>query len=77
MPQISYIPQVKNNVILKINQEFDTLNVVQNFYNNYAKESGFATRAHSSKRNGDKEIVRKEYVCYKEGHSVHKKPCRK
>ncbi|XP_058198431.1 protein FAR1-RELATED SEQUENCE 5-like [Rhododendron vialii] len=72
--QIPYIPQVKNDVIPKINQEFDTLDVVQNFYNNYAKESGFGTRAHSSRRNGDKQVIRKDYVCCKEGKLVPKKP---
>ncbi|XP_058181248.1 protein FAR1-RELATED SEQUENCE 5-like [Rhododendron vialii] len=72
--QIPYIPHVKNDVISRINQEFDTLDAVQNFYNNYAKESGFGTRAHSNRKNGDKQVIRKKYVCCKEGKSVPKKP---
>ncbi|XP_058202922.1 protein FAR1-RELATED SEQUENCE 5-like [Rhododendron vialii] len=72
--QIPCIPQVKNDVIPKIKQEFDTLDAIQNFYNNYAKKLGFGTRARSSRRNGDKQIIRKEYVCCKEGQSVPKKP---
>ncbi|KAF7132337.1 hypothetical protein RHSIM_Rhsim09G0080800 [Rhododendron simsii] len=71
--QISYIPQVKNNVIPKINQEFVNLDAVHKFYNNYGKESGFGTQEHSSRKNGDKKVVKKEYVCCKQGHSVPKK----
>ncbi|XP_058218976.1 uncharacterized protein LOC131329685 [Rhododendron vialii] len=35
--QVLYTFQVKNDLILKINQEFDNLEDVQNFYNNYGK----------------------------------------
>ncbi|XP_058223076.1 protein FAR1-RELATED SEQUENCE 5-like [Rhododendron vialii] len=72
--QKCYIPQVKNDVIPKINQEFVNLDAVHKFYNNYGKESGFNTREHSSRKNGDKEVIRKEYVCCKQGYSVPKKP---
>ncbi|KAI8560472.1 hypothetical protein RHMOL_Rhmol04G0258500 [Rhododendron molle] len=56
----SYIPQVKNDLIPKINKEFVSLDAVYKFYNNYGKESGFGTREHSSKKNEDKVVVRKE-----------------
>ncbi|KAF7144470.1 hypothetical protein RHSIM_Rhsim04G0171600 [Rhododendron simsii] len=62
-----YTPQVKNDLIPKINQEFDNLDDVWKFYNHYGKEGGFGTRASSSKRNRDYEVIRKEYVCCKEG----------
>ncbi|KAF7150738.1 hypothetical protein RHSIM_Rhsim02G0163600 [Rhododendron simsii] len=51
----------------RINQEFDSLEDVQKFYNCYAKEGGFSTRAHSSRKNTAKVIVRKEYCCFKQG----------
>ncbi|KAF7120004.1 hypothetical protein RHSIM_Rhsim13G0132100 [Rhododendron simsii] len=72
--QMPYIPQVKNDVIPKINQEFVSLEAVHKFYNNYGKEGGFGTREWSSRKNGDKVVVRKEYVCCKQGHWVPKKP---
>ncbi|KAF7126402.1 hypothetical protein RHSIM_Rhsim11G0078300 [Rhododendron simsii] len=71
--QIPYIPQVKNDVIPKINQEFVSLEAVHKFYNNYGKEGGFGTREWSSRKNEDKVVVRKEYVCCKQGHWVPKK----
>lgn len=49
----SYIPQVKNDLIPKINQEFVSLDAVHEFYNDYGKESGFGTREWSSRKNGD------------------------
>ncbi|XP_058218279.1 uncharacterized protein LOC131329210 [Rhododendron vialii] len=51
--QILHTPQVKNDLIPKINQEFDNLDDVWKFYNHYGKEGGFGTRASSSKRNRD------------------------
>ncbi|KAF7138243.1 hypothetical protein RHSIM_Rhsim07G0153000 [Rhododendron simsii] len=39
--QALYTPQVKNDLIPKINQEFDSLQKVKEFYNRYAKEGGF------------------------------------
>ncbi|KAI8559418.1 hypothetical protein RHMOL_Rhmol04G0172300 [Rhododendron molle] len=50
----------------KMEQQFDNLDDVFNFYNNYAKQVGFSVRIHSSKVK-DGEIIRKEYVCYKQG----------
>lgn len=54
-------------MIPKISQKFDSLDEAHLFYNNYARESGFSTRINSSKKNKQGEIIRKEYVCYKEG----------
>ncbi|GAB2270410.1 hypothetical protein Dimus_005311 [Dionaea muscipula] len=62
-----FIPQVKNELIPKLNQEFDSLHDVQQFYNNYAKEAGFGTRSSSSRKNRQYEIVRKEFCCAKQG----------
>ncbi|KAI8568306.1 hypothetical protein RHMOL_Rhmol02G0188100 [Rhododendron molle] len=50
----------------KMEQQFDNLDDVFKFYNNYAKQVGFSVRIHSSKVK-DGEIIRKEYVCYKQG----------
>ncbi|KAF7153528.1 hypothetical protein RHSIM_Rhsim01G0174900 [Rhododendron simsii] len=47
---------------------------IHKFYNNYGKESGVGTREWSSRKNGDKVVIRKKYVCCKQGHSVPKKP---
>ncbi|XP_058217039.1 protein FAR1-RELATED SEQUENCE 5-like [Rhododendron vialii] len=60
-------PQVKAELIPKIGQQFDNLDKVFKFYNNYAKEAGFSLRIFSSKTNKNKETIRKEYVCFKEG----------
>ncbi|XP_058181190.1 protein FAR1-RELATED SEQUENCE 5-like [Rhododendron vialii] len=60
-------PQVKAELIPKIGQQFDNLDKVFKFYNNYTKEAGFSLRIYSSKMNKNKEIIRKEYVCFKEG----------
>ncbi|KAF7139139.1 hypothetical protein RHSIM_Rhsim07G0162100 [Rhododendron simsii] len=61
--QALYTPQVKNDLIPKINQEFDSLQKVKEFYNRYAKEGGFGTQEHSSRKRRDNEnvIVRKEF----------------
>lgn len=55
-----YNPQVLDDHKPRIGQEFESLDDVHEFYNKYAKEG-------SSKTNRDNEIVRKEYVCSKEG----------
>ncbi|KAI8559429.1 hypothetical protein RHMOL_Rhmol04G0173100 [Rhododendron molle] len=70
--QAIYIPQVKNELIPKINQEFDKLEDVLKFYKGYGKEGGFGVRSSSSKKTKDV-VVRKEYCCCKEGESVPKK----
>jgi hypothetical protein len=62
-----YTPQVRNDLIPKIGQHFDTLEEVQTFHNDYARESGFGMRINSSKKSRDNEIIRKEHCCYKEG----------
>ncbi|KAL2933826.1 Protein FAR1-RELATED SEQUENCE 7 [Bienertia sinuspersici] len=48
--------------------KFDTLQQGINFYENYAKVSGFDTRLYSTKkRKSDGKISLKYYVCNKEG----------
>ncbi|KAF7151809.1 hypothetical protein RHSIM_Rhsim02G0105500 [Rhododendron simsii] len=64
-----YTPEVKNEVIPKITQQFKSLEEVFKAYNNYAFEAGFSVRIHSSKTDKNGETIRKEYVCYKEGES--------
>ncbi|XP_058189056.1 protein FAR1-RELATED SEQUENCE 5-like [Rhododendron vialii] len=69
-----YTPQVKNDLIPKINQEFDNLEKVKVFYNRYAKEGGFSIRSHSSRKSTAdvNVIVRKEFCCFKQGLKVQK-----
>ncbi|KAM5581168.1 hypothetical protein ABKV19_010407 [Rosa sericea] len=65
-----YIPQVKAELMPKLHQEFETIDEVATFYNRYAKEAGFSIRSHSSATNKDNtQLMRKEYVCYKQGTS--------
>ncbi|GAB2290016.1 hypothetical protein Dimus_024313 [Dionaea muscipula] len=59
--------KVKDELVPKINQQFDCLDDVQQFYNTYAKESGFGTRSSSSRKNREDVIMRKEFCCSKEG----------
>ncbi|XP_058203605.1 protein FAR1-RELATED SEQUENCE 5-like isoform X1 [Rhododendron vialii] len=74
--QLLHTPQVKNDFIPKINQEFDSLQKVKEFYNRYAKEGGFGTRSHSSRKStvdgNVNVIVRKEFCCFKQGLPVKK-----
>lgn len=67
-----YYPQVDNDLIPKIGQQFATVDEVQNFYNTYGRAAGFGTRNYSSKKSREGELIRKEYVCCKEGVSVQK-----
>ncbi|XP_004292126.1 PREDICTED: protein FAR1-RELATED SEQUENCE 5-like [Fragaria vesca subsp. vesca] len=63
-----YCPQVKVDLIPIKNQEFQTLQDVETFYKSYAKEARFNVKSSvTEKKNGV--IVRKEYVCSKEGTS--------
>ncbi|GAB2286404.1 hypothetical protein Dimus_039763 [Dionaea muscipula] len=62
-----FTPQVKDELVPKINQEFDSLDDFHKFYNTYAKESGFGTRSSSSRKNREDVIIRKEFCCSKEG----------
>ncbi|KAM2125263.1 hypothetical protein EV1_014854 [Malus domestica] len=62
-----FYPQVTDEFKPTIGQSFETLDEVLEFYNNYAREAGFSVRMHSSKKNKDGEITRKEFVCNKEG----------
>ncbi|WCJ25499.1 FAR1-related sequence 5 [Euphorbia peplus] len=53
-----------------IGKEFETLDDVFKFYNAYARNVGFSVRLYSSKKKkGTQEIIRKEYVCSKQGKS--------
>ncbi|KAI8571469.1 hypothetical protein RHMOL_Rhmol01G0122300 [Rhododendron molle] len=72
-----YTPQVKDEVIPKITQQFDNLEKVRKFYNSYALEAGFSIQINSSKTNKDGETIRKEYVCYKEGARKNPTPTRR
>ncbi|GAB2286446.1 hypothetical protein Dimus_039769 [Dionaea muscipula] len=67
---VLFTPQVKDELVPKIHQEFDNLDDVHKFYNNYAKESGFGTRSSSSRKNREDVIIRKEFCCSKEGVGV-------
>ncbi|ESR42104.1 hypothetical protein CICLE_v10013881mg, partial [Citrus x clementina] len=51
----------------RLGQEFVLLDDVHEFYNEYAKKVGFSVRINSSRKSHRGEIVRKEYVCSKEG----------
>ncbi|XP_024178790.1 protein FAR1-RELATED SEQUENCE 5-like [Rosa chinensis] len=74
-----YIPQVKAELMPKLHQEFETIDEVATFYNRYTKEAGFSIRSHSSATNKDNtQLMRKEYVCYKQGTSkVQGEKCKK
>ncbi|KAM1018123.1 hypothetical protein ACFX2C_039783 [Malus domestica] len=65
-----FYPQVTDEFKPTIGQYFETLDEVIEFYNNYAMEAGFSVRMHSSKKNKDGEIMRKEFVCNKEGITI-------
>nr|XP_048322617.1 protein FAR1-RELATED SEQUENCE 5-like [Ziziphus jujuba var. spinosa] len=63
-----YIPQVAENCKPKVGQEFESIDGAHEFYIKYAKEARFSVRSSSTKRcKGAKEVVRKEFVCFKEG----------
>ena len=65
-----YIPQVRVDLKPRLNQEFETIKDVAIFYNRYAKDAGFSTRSHTSAPSKDGTVLmRKEYVCYKQGNS--------
>ena len=63
-----YNPQVSAELMPRKGKEFATLDDVQNFYNSYAKEAGFSIRNWSTRKSRlGNEILRKEYVCSKQG----------
>nr|XP_048334837.1 protein FAR1-RELATED SEQUENCE 5-like [Ziziphus jujuba var. spinosa] len=63
-----YIPQVSENCKPKVGQEFELINGAHEFYIKYAKEAGFNVRSSSTKKCKDtNEVVRKEFVYFKEG----------
>nr|XP_015873856.1 protein FAR1-RELATED SEQUENCE 5-like [Ziziphus jujuba var. spinosa] len=62
-----YIPQVAENYKPKVGQEFESIDGAHEFYIKYAKEAGFSVHNSSTKRcKGANEVVRKEFVCFKE-----------
>ena len=64
----NYNPQVSDEIKPIKGREFRTLDDVQDFYNAYAKEAGFGIRNHSlKKRKGTEEIIKKEFVCFRQG----------
>ncbi|XP_008237306.1 PREDICTED: protein FAR1-RELATED SEQUENCE 5-like [Prunus mume] len=63
-----YIPKVRNEETPAVGMKFDLLDLVYNFYNRYAFLAGFCIRLHSSFwGKNKKEILRKEFVCCKQG----------
>ncbi|XP_060674867.1 protein FAR1-RELATED SEQUENCE 5-like [Ziziphus jujuba] len=53
---------------VSVGQEFESIDGAHEFYIKYAKEAGFSVRSNSTKRcKGVKEVVRKQFVCFKEG----------
>ncbi|CAL2276905.1 unnamed protein product [Prunus armeniaca] len=63
-----YIPEVRNEETPAVGMKFDLLDLVYNFYNRYAFLAGFGIRLHSSFwGKNKKEILRKEFVCCKQG----------
>ncbi|XP_021826151.1 protein FAR1-RELATED SEQUENCE 5-like [Prunus avium] len=63
-----YIPEVRNEETPAVGMKFDSLDLVYNFYNRYAFVAGFGIRLHSSFwGKNKKEILRKEFVCCKQG----------
>ncbi|XP_008235784.1 PREDICTED: protein FAR1-RELATED SEQUENCE 5-like [Prunus mume] len=67
-PSVSiFYPQVIGEFTPFQGQQFETLEEVYDFYNQYAREAGFSVRSYSSKKSKDGEVIRKEYVCNKEG----------
>ncbi|KAM7507111.1 hypothetical protein LguiA_017564 [Lonicera macranthoides] len=67
---LTYTPQVSDELRPKKGQQFETIDDVMSFYNAYAKAAGFSVHAWTTKKEpGSDEIRRKEYVCYKQGKS--------
>ncbi|CAB4273543.1 unnamed protein product [Prunus armeniaca] len=63
-----YIPEVRNEETPAVGMKLDSLDLVYNFYNRYAFLAGFGIRLHSSFwGKNKKEILRKEFVCCKQG----------
>ncbi|CAL8085483.1 unnamed protein product [Prunus armeniaca] len=63
-----YIPEVRNEETPAVGMKFDSLDLVYNFYNRYAFLASFGIRLHSSFwGKNKKEILRKEFVCCKQG----------
>ncbi|XP_008238706.1 PREDICTED: protein FAR1-RELATED SEQUENCE 5-like [Prunus mume] len=63
-----HIPEVRNEETPAVGMQFDSLDIVYNFYNRYAFLADFGIRLHSNFwGKNKKEILRKEFVCCKQG----------
>ncbi|KAI8559698.1 hypothetical protein RHMOL_Rhmol04G0194200 [Rhododendron molle] len=62
-----YTPQVKNELIPRINQQLRNVEDVYSFNNSYAFHAGFSVRINSSKTDKNGETSWKDYVGFKEG----------
>ncbi|XP_073154088.1 protein FAR1-RELATED SEQUENCE 5-like [Henckelia pumila] len=69
-----YMPEVVDERKPKIGMEFGSVDEAFLFYNHYAREAGFSTRINTSKKYKiTNEVVWKQFVCSKEGHTDEKK----
>ncbi|XP_073124621.1 protein FAR1-RELATED SEQUENCE 5-like [Henckelia pumila] len=69
-----YMPEVVDERKPKIGMEFGSVDEAFLFYNHYAREAGFSTRINNSKKDKiTNEVVWKQFVCSKEGHTDEKK----
>ncbi|XP_073137664.1 protein FAR1-RELATED SEQUENCE 5-like [Henckelia pumila] len=69
-----YMPEVVDERKPKIGMEFGSVDEAFLFYNHYAREAGFSTRINNSKKDQiTNEVVWKQFVCSKEGHTDEKK----
>ncbi|XP_073121347.1 protein FAR1-RELATED SEQUENCE 5-like [Henckelia pumila] len=65
-----YDPQVSDDRKPKIGMKFISVEYAFSFYNQYAREAGFSARISNSKKNKmTNEVVWKQFVCFKEGHT--------
>ncbi|XP_073152019.1 protein FAR1-RELATED SEQUENCE 5-like [Henckelia pumila] len=68
------MPEVVDEIKPKIGMEFGSVDEAFLFYNHYAREAGFSTRINNSKKDKiTNEVVWKQFVCSKEGHTDEKK----
>ncbi|ONH90148.1 hypothetical protein PRUPE_8G037300 [Prunus persica] len=66
--EVGVILIVSMNLEPQVGKEFNSLDDVYEFYKTYARNSEFGIRKHSSKRiRFTNEIIRKEFVCCRQG----------
>ncbi|WCJ43399.1 FAR1-related sequence 5 [Euphorbia peplus] len=63
----TYIPDVEDDFKPKLEQRFDSLDAVYDFYNAYARKAGFSVRKSQDAKKLDGTVKWKKYVCNKEG----------